>query len=113
MKGRSYRRKENTSPTSSPDEKRLTAEPLPESVTRVGGRVTGTSWGSSSLAAGRTALRDAVGDGWLQNRNETRPTKGDDRETLRSVGIGMKRLTRAEQGQTWSMKRLQETRVGR
>jgi len=32
---------------------------------------------------------------------------------LRSMGTGMKRLTRAEQGQTWPMKGLQEARVGR
>ena len=82
-------------------------------MTRVGGRATGISWGSSSLAAGRTALRSAAGDGWLQNRNETRPTQRGDGATLRSVGDGMKRLTRAEQGQTWSMTRLRKTRVGR
>ena len=113
MRGKSCERKGSISLTSSPHEKRLIVEPLPEGLTRVGGRATGTSWGSSSLAAGRTAPRGAVGDGWLQNRNETWPIKGDDRETLRSVGTGMKRLTRAEQGQTWSMRRLQETRVGR
>ena len=48
------------------------------------------------------------------SRTETRPTPSrDDGATLRSVGTGMKRLTRAEQGQTRSMKGLQETGVGR
>ncbi len=59
------------------------------------------------------APRGAVGDGWLQNRNDTRSITGDDGVTLRSVENGMKRLTRAEQGRTWSMRGLRETRVGR
>ena len=88
--------------------RRLTAP-----ATRAGGRATGISWGSSSLAAGRTAPGGATREGRLQNRNETRPIEGGDGATLRSVGRGMKRLTRAEQGQTWSMKCLHETRVGR
>jgi hypothetical protein len=87
---------------------------IPEpSETRVGGRVTGTSWGSSSLAAGCMTLRGVTGDGWLQNRNETRPIKRDDGAILSSMGRGMKRLTHAEQGQTWSSFRcLHQTRVG-
>ncbi len=80
-------------------------------MTRVGGRITGTSWGSSSLAAGCMTLRGVVGDGWRQNRNETQPIKRDDGAILSSVGRGMKRLTHAEQGQTWSFRCLHQTRV--
>lgn len=32
---------------------------------------------------------------------------------MRSVGCGMKRLTRAEQGQMWPMKCLRQAKVGR
>ena len=93
--------------------KGLTVVEGPAKPTRAGGRATGISWGSSSLTAGRTAPGGATGDGRLQNRNETRPTSSDDGATLRSVGRGMKRLTRAEQGQTWPMKCLRQARVGR
>ena len=58
------------------------------------------------------ALRSAVGDGWLRNRNETRFTICDDGEILSSVKTGMKRPTHAEQGRTWPTKSLHEARVG-
>ncbi len=80
--------------------------------TRVGERATGISWGSSSLTAGCMALRSATGDGWRRYRNETRPIIRGDGEILSSVEIGMKRPTHAEQGRTWPLTRLHQTRVG-
>ncbi len=51
-------------------------------------------------------LRGMAGDSRQRNRNDTHADKRDDGETLSSADVGMKRPTHAEQGQTWSEKRL-------
>jgi len=57
--------------------------------------------------------RGTAGDGGQRNRNDTPVARRGDGATLSSAALGMKRPTHAEQGQTWSEKRLRQTKVGR